>query len=913
VIGRAEEREAIERLLAGARDGRSGILLLRGEPGVGKSALLAYAVTAAADLCVLRAHGVESESELDFSGLHELFAPVLERLEELPEPQAEALRGALRLAPAGDVDRFAVAAATLSLLAAVADHGAVLVALDDVQWLDDASAEALAFAARRLAAEGVAVLGTLVEGAESPLSKARFHELVVPGLDPAAARELLGDGVPERVAPRVAEELVAATGGNALALAELAPELTADQLAGTAPLGDHLPSGRAIEEAFARRLAPLGDAARTAFLVAAASESERLDAIMPAAAALGAREDAFEAIEAVGLLSIERGRVMFRHPLLRSAVYSAAPAAARRAAHRALAEAIADEDDPERVWHQAAATIAPDERVAAALERTAESARRRSGYLAAARALDRAAQLTPPGDVRARRLLAAGQSARRAGRSWAGDLLDQAWAEATDPLLRFDVEQKRAALEAWSGSMVSAAQRYVDSAERLDQADPEREARALSFGAAAWGVAGELRKAVDTASRAVELTTTQVDESTRPIARETLGSLLVECGESDKGRTLVLEAAAWYERQHEPVDSAFVALALLWLEEYGLARRLIEPLIPSARRASDLRMLAAALELSAELAFRTGVWDRAATAASESAQLAEATGETTQLAYSLAVQATIEAARGDDACRTHAARAAELAQRGGLAAVTEHADYAIGLLELGLGNGEPAVAALERVAAADARAGRGEPGVFPWGADLVEAYLLAGRAKEAVGATERLEGAATATGRAWARAAALRCRGLLAPDDELDAPFGAALEAHGLTEAPFQVARTELAYGRRLRRARRRVDAREQLRRAAATFERLGARPWLEAARRELAASGETLRAATPDARDLLTPQELQIASLVANGMTNREVAASLFLSPKTIESHLQNAYRKLGVHSRTQLSKRLAAEPGLA
>ena len=198
-------------------------------------------------------------------------------------------------------------------------------------------------------------------------------------------------------------------------------------------------------------------------------------------------------------------------------------------------------------------------------------------------------------------------------------------------------------------------------------------------------------------------------------------------------------------------------------------------------------------------------------------------------------------------------------------------------------------------------------------ARVVEAYLLAGRPEEAISATERLHDAATATGRAWACAAALRCRGLLAPDDELDAVFGAALEAHGQTEAPFQLARTELAYGRRLRRGRRRVNARDQLRRASNTFERLGARAWLEAARRELAASGETLRAATPDVRDLLTPQELQIARRVADGMTNREVAASLFLSSKTIESHLQNAYRKLGVHSRTQLSKRLAADPAVA
>jgi DNA-binding CsgD family transcriptional regulator len=908
LIGRAEERAVIDRLLDGARAGRSGVLLLRGDPGVGKSALLAYAVSAAADLCVLRAHGVESESELDFSGLHELVAPALGRLDELPEPQAEALRGALRLAPAFEVDRFAVAAATLGLLAAVADRGSVLVALDDVQWLDHASADAIAFAARRLGAEGVVLLGTLVEGAESPLSKARFPELTVPGLDAAAARELLGDGKPERVAPRVAEELVAATGGNTLALAELAPGLTADQLAGTAPLGDRLPSGRAIEVAFARRLAPLGDAARTALLVVAASESGRVDVIVPAAATLAAGEGAFEAVEAAGLLRIEGGRVTLRHPLLRSAVYSAAPAAARRAAHHALAGAIADEDDPERVWHEAAATIAPAERVAAALERTAESARRRGGHAAAARALERAAQLTPPGDTRASRLLAAGESARRAGRSWARELLDEARSEATDPLLRFDVELKRAAVEVWSGSVVAAAQRYVDSADRLDPADPERQVRALSFGAACWGVAGELRKGVDTARRAVALATPQVGESTQLLAREALGSLLVECGETDEGRALVLEAAASYERHHEPVDSDFVALALLWLEEHGLARRLIEPLVSSARRASDLRLLASALELSAELAFRTGIWDSAATAASESAQLAEATGETTQLAYSLAVQATIEAARGDEACRAHAARAADLAQRGGVAAVSEHVDYALGLLELGLGNGEPAIAALERAAAASARAGRGEPGVFPWGADLVESYLIAGRAEDAFRATERFEDAATATGRAWARAAALRCRGLLAPDAELDVPFAAALAAHGRTEAPFQLARTELAYGRRLRRARRRVRAREQLRRAATTFERLGARPWLEATRRELAASGETLRAATPDARDLLTPQELQIARLVGDGMTNREVASSLFLSPKTIESHLQNAYRKLGVHSRTQLSKRLAA-----
>jgi DNA-binding CsgD family transcriptional regulator len=917
LVGRRNECERLDRLLAQARAGSSGSLVLRGGAGIGKSALCAYAAEQADSMTLLRASCVEIESELAFSGLADVLRPCLGRLERIPERQAAALKGALAIGPPVVGERFTVCAATLSLLAAVAEEAPVLLIVDEAQWLDGSSAEALLFAARRLDADGVGFLFAVHDGGPTVFDRAGCPELRLTGLDSDAARELLVSRAETPIAPKVVEQLLETAEGNPLALIELPAALSGDQLAGTEPL-DGVPVTAGVERAFLRQVALLPPECREALLVAAVSDSDELETIVGALEALGLDPRSLETAERDGLISTTERRLTFRHPLLRAVVYRSGSSVARRAAHQAFAQRDVDEVRPERgAWHLAAAAPAQDEAAARALEEAALSARARGGHAEAASALERAASLGPSGPERARLLREAAADAWLVGRiDHAHELLDAALADANDPRLRARIQHRRAAIDMWQGSPDAAQELLVAEAELIEELDPARASKMLTDAAWACFMTGEIGKGLGVAERA-RAAGDRVDGLAETLAKAALGIGFVLSGEAERAVPLFSD----YLRLLESIDSArgvYQPLrpdgqVLLWLEQYDRARETLVRMTDSARAESALGVLPYALSVLSDLDMRTGSWAAAYGAATEAVRIADETRQATTLAFSLGCLARLEAAMGrEDDCRAHAAEALAIAHPR-VGAVVALARSALGLLELGLGRADDAVAHFEPLARRLTEHGLREPGVIPSGADLVEAYIRAGRDADARNALEELDRIGHKTGRVWALAAASRCRGLLASDQEFEAEFQRAVELHAGTPTPFERARTELCLGERRRRAKRRAEAREPLRRALETFERLGASPWGDRARAELAASGETARSRDPFVAERLTPQELQVALVVARGATNKEAGTALFLSPKTIETHLGRVYRKLNVRSRTELAHLLGSEGALA
>ncbi len=901
LLGRDAEYTRVMALLERARDGASAALVIRGDPGIGKSALLEAVVAAADGMTVLRARGVESESELAFAGLADLLRPVVEALDALPGPQRAALVGALALGPPAPGARFTMYVATLSLLAAVAEGSPLLAVVDDAPWLDAPSREALVFAARRLQAEGVVLLLAARTGELVGSEAAGVPELLLRGLDRAASAELLARAPGAAIAPHVARRLFDTIGGNPLALLELAAELTAAQRAGAEPLEEPPPVGASIERAFARRLAAVQEPVRRALVVAAASESGALDEISAALATLGLDAVALEEAERAGLVTIAARGLAFRHPLLRSVAYWALPAPERRAAHRALAAAAAGE---RRAWHLSAAATGPDEEVAAALAAAADAARARAAPAAAAGAAERAARLTPIAQTRARRLLeAAGDLARVGLPERANALLNEALELAPDAVLRADVQHMRALIEARGGGAAAAARLLVTEAERVEGVDAARAAMMLMAAVQPCFEAGENAPGLAIARRGMALA-----EPAGLPAMPTglpLAMALLLSNERREARPLLIGAADWLGRADDPwalgpVLVFGIAQAFIWMEELDRARGLLIGAIEHARAAGALGLLPYGLLVLCELEFRAGRWADALAAGAEAARLGEETGQPNDRAFALATLARVEAAAGQEArCRDHIAQALALIERLGAEIVRAYTGAALGLLELGLGHSEQGIEALEPVAAFLAERPAGDPCVLLWPPDLVEAYVRRGRQDDAQAVLAGFERAARHSDSRWALAATARCHGLLAETPDFETHFHDALTRH---EMPFEIARTQLCLGERRRRAGRRVEARASLRAALTGFDRLGARPWAERARSELRASGQRIRRGSPHATERLTPQELQVALTIARGLTNREAAARLFLSPKTIEFHLRNIYRKLGIRSRTEL-----------
>jgi DNA-binding CsgD family transcriptional regulator len=902
LIGRGAETAVLDRVLEGARAGRSGALVLRGEAGVGKSALLDYAREQADGFTVLTAAGVEVEAELAYAALHQLLRPAFERIEQLPEPQAVALRAAFGLSDETVEERFHVSLGVLGLLAEAAEERPLLCLVDDAQWLDQASADALVFVARRLGEESLALLFSARDDAERTFGERSIPELRLAPLGREDSQALLAERFGTDMAAVVVDWVAANANGIPLALMELPASLTAEQLTGKAALLGTVPRPTSIEEVFLERVSRLPDGTRQLLLLAAAEETDGLATIQRAAAGLDLDVGDLSAAETAGLLSITPGRVVFRHPLVRSAIYRGATFAERERTHRALAESLsAPADADRRAWHLAAATVGRDEDVAAQLERTADRARARSGYAAAAAALERAAELTPADDVRGQRLVAAATASWRAGRpDRANALLEQARPDVTDRAVQADLEHLRGEIEMRCGVMVEACDILMAGAEAIAEQDPAKALQMLLEAREAAGWAGDTPRTVAADRRAVELP--RGDDP----ARNFLGDLVVGVGQlyegdSAVGTKLVEDVIRRADDFDVPVWLSWAAAGARALGDEDREAALMQRALSLARASGAVDTLTYILLNSALMAVFAGRFEGADLAA-EGVTLAREAGLPNAQSTHQAMLAWFAGARGgDEACRTNAQEAIAASRPRGAGAASSIAEWALGLLDLG--NGRPDEAFSHLATAASPEIGVGHPYFALLSApDLVEAAVRSGRPSEAAAAAAGFAAFAQPGAPAWARALAARCRAISSEGEEAEEHFASALDLHAPTDRRFDSARTELLYGEFLRRERRRLEARKHLRQALEVFEQMDAGSWAERAGGELRATGETARKRDPGTLAQLTPQELQIARLVAEGRSNKDVAAQLFLSPRTIDYHLRKVFMKLGIASRAEL-----------
>lgn len=907
LVGRERELARIDEILGAAREGRSAALVIRGEAGIGKTALLEAAVERGADLRVLRALGVESEVEIAFSGLHELLRPVLPLLDGLPAPQAAGLRAALAIGGDRPGERLAVFGGTLSLLANAAEERPLLCVVDDAHWLDGASAAALTFAARRLDRDGVAILFGVREPDVRRFTATGVTDLRLKGLERGATMELLAERLPAGAGSLVAERVAEMSGGNPLALIELPKGLTEAELAGREPLQEPLRVAVAVERTFLSRLAGLPAGTRRALVVVAASDLGQLRVIARALRALDLGTEALQPAEETGLLTVASS-VDFSHPLARSAIYGAAAEEDRRAAHRALAQTAADDEADRRAWHRAAATDVPDEEIAAELVAAAGSAQRRGGIWAEAKALERAARLTVEPKTRAHRLVDAGVAAHRAGHhERAGALLQEAVASDLDVRELAHAQERRAFIRFEQGRYDEALALMLDGANRLEPIDPRAAGTLLTNAATVVQHRLDIPQAFALADRAWHLAGEGAIDD--PELCHIVSFQHVLAGRVREGMDLAWRTAELVEQEDDArLVVADAATTLLYVGEYAAARRLLERGVSLNRAAGALGDLGYTIYNYAQLEWYTGDLQQAYAHALEAVEIVEAMETAQGIDECSCRLATYEAVLGRyDDSRSHAEAA--LASTVGLSDSWNEAKArsALGLLALVSGDPEAAVQELERAVGALEAGGVGNPNQFRVHPDLVEAYTRLGRIADAAAVSTVLERHAEQTGVRWTLSASRRCHGLVAADaDEANDAFSESLRLDDGASA-FERARTELCFGERLRREGRRRESRDHLRAALEVFDANGARPWAERARAELRASGLVLRRRQPAAQEQLTPQEVQIARLVAEGKTNRDVAAALFLSPKTVEFHLTHIYRKLGIRSRAELVRQVA------
>jgi DNA-binding CsgD family transcriptional regulator len=896
--GREADCAALRNLLDGARRSHSAALVIRGEPGVGKTALLEYAADHAAGLRVLRGTGVESEVTLPFAALHQLLYPVLDRLPALPAPQAAALGAAFGLTPGRSDDPFLVAVAVLTLVSEVSAGEGLLSLVDDAQWLDRPSADALIFVARRLEAEGVVLLFGARDDDHRYFAAPGLPERRLVGLEPAAAAALLDEAAPG-LAERVRDQLVTRTTGNPLALLELPAMLSAAQRAGVAALPDPLPLGSSVERIFAERISRLSPAAQHLLLVGAAEETGDLATVLRGAAAQGSGLDALDEAERAGLILVQNGRLQFRHPLVRSAVYQHATFASRQDVHRDLAKILGGTEDVDRrAWHLAAAAAEPNESVAAELENSADRARRRSGAGAAADALERSAQLTSGRGERGRRLTAAAQDAWLAGqRDRAVTLLATAEQLVEDPAQRARVMQLGGLFELRRGMPDKAYRLLVDSAAAFAESDTHTALETLVLAGEAAAFIGTPALSAEVGALAAAIGAGDSPENRLMVAL--LGGLARALGGDPAGGTAMLrEVVVGAQRIDEPAQLLWAGRAALYLGELDAARTLYERGADQARLSGAVGMLATILD---RLAWTDAIAGRPVAAEANAEEGLKLAGELgLDAGVALGSLALVSAMRGDeDGCRAAAERAYSLAEARRMRIVSASADWALGLLDLGLGR--PAEALQHLLALTGAG---GHPGILLWATpDLVEAAVRAGRADTGSALMERFGAWAIGSGLPVPAAALARCEGLLADGDVAADHFEAALRHDYSAQRPFERARNELALGEALRRQRRRGEARIHLRNALEVFEKLGTAPWAERARAELRASGETARKRDPSTFDQLTPQEVRIALFASRGASNPDIAAKLFLSRRTVEYHLHKVFTKLGVTSRAELT----------
>ncbi len=854
---------------------------------------------------LLRARGVQSETQIPFGGLFELLRPALGCLPQIPRPQAAALESALALGPARAEDRFAVGAATLSLLAAHSDSVPLLVVVDDAHWVDGSTSDALLFAFRRLVADPVAVVVSVRDGEPSLLDGADLPQLRLEGLDRAAAADLLTMGADRPVPDELVERLHRQTGGNPLALLEASLEI--ESFRHGAPLDTPLPLATSVASVYLRRTRALPPASLRVLLLAAANDTGDLSILARAAPALGVEVGDLSAAEEAGFVTACEGRLHFRHPLVRSAVYNAASADARREVHRALADALPDAEADRRAWHLALSVLGPDDAACSALEQAGLRARQRSAYDVSSRAFERAAQLAPDDAWRGQLLYEAANSAWLGGLAErAQDLLEATSEFVVAPNLAASVDNLKGHIAARRGRVAEGQVILARGAERVAAVDPGRAVVMMAEAVNAAFYAGDVKAMGDAGARVAELAPQAGGRTSLFLASMARGLALTLGGEAERGAALLRQAVSVAEELDELADDprllTWAAMGPLYLREAGAGQELVSRALDLARARAAVGVLPYLLSHVAIDRATTDRWAEAEAVFHEVIDLARETDQMTDLATALARLGCLEARQGQsEKSRAHATEALRLAQQLGLRLCELWASAACGELELAQGGTAEAVACFQRQEAVLRECGIADVDLSP-APELVELYLRLGQRQPALEAASVFELQAMAKKQPWALARAARCRGLLATDEQMDGEFARALEFHAQTPDVFETARTRLVYGSRLRRSRQRARSREQLRAAIRDFDELGAGPWSKMARVELAATGETARERDPSTRDHLTPQEFQIAMLLASRRTTREAAGSLFLSPKTVEYHLRSVYRKLGIASRDEL-----------
>jgi len=906
LYGRAAEQSVIDELLAGTRAGRSGVLVIRGDPGIGKTTLLDYAARSAdaaggpgrVGMRVIRGGGVESEAELPFAGLHLLLGPALDRLPALPQPQQDALGVALGLRRAGPHDRFLVGVAVLSLLAELAENGPLVCLVDDAHWLDRASADALVFAARRLDAEGIAVIFAARDH-DAVFPAAGLRVLRLSGLASDSAAALLADHA-RGLASAARSRILAEACGNPLGLIELPAAYLAAPRAPAWPGNSTLQLTDRLQRAFEGQIRRLPAGTRTLLLIAASDDSGDLGVLLDAARALAVEATALAPAEQAGLISVVGRTVTFRHPLVRAALYQGATLGQRLAVHRALAGALrSPADSDRRAWHLAAAATAPDEEVAAELERTAGEARARGGYAAAAAAYERAVQLGADPGAQPGRLTAGAEASAEIGDfDHARSLAERAAAQTTDPIVQARLANVRARADVAQGRLRTAHRLLVEGAAQIASLDSPRATRMLMYAMHVAWFPGDRSLVADTAARLTAVGES-VEEPLVPVIQLTLrlAGQAAERPSDDLPSLADLVAQARRSRAGDPYDLTMIAIVAMVTGRISDAGDLFGALVTDARTLGKIGWLPTLLACQAQALLFAERYYGALASATEALRIAQDTSQPQWASYLNGIMAYLAAVEDDqERCR----ELADAALAEPVSAFTSGAkpwvNWALGLLDLSRGHPDTALVQLETIWQGPARYHASALRSVP---DLVEAAVRLGQPERAAEPLARFSDWAKRACTAGIEALAERCYALLETGVEAEQHYLTALKLH---DGSFEEARTQLLYGAWLRRARRKSDARIQLRAAVDCMDRIGAAQWAEQARAELAATGATAPRTDWTSSPRLTPQELQVARLAAQGLSNRDIAAQLFLSPRTVGYHLYKAFPKLGITSRSQL-----------
>lgn len=903
MVGRLAEREAIGRLLESVRDGFSAVLVLSGDAGVGKSRLLEYAAESAQDLSVVRLVGVEAETRLGYGALHRLLRPYLGRLPSLPQRQRDALSAAFGLTDTEPSDRYLVGLAALTLLSDAAMAAPMLFLVDDVQWLDRESAETLAFVGRRLYADCLGLLFAGREKTDGPDVFGDLPALRLEGLAGAEARALLTAGVAGHLNHTVADQLVAGTGGNPLALLELAVKLDPEQLAGVTPLPEPLPVNRHLEEHFRQTAELLPADTRTLLLLMAMTPTDDQATLWRAAGALGLSIRSAAPAVAAGILN--RGTTaVFRHPLIRSAVYSAASATERHSIQAALAATCAPE---RRAWHLAEATDGPDDRVAAELEAASELAQARGGYSEQALILTRAAEMTAHPGKRSERYLDAAAAHLTSGNLPAVQaLLELATPDLPGPVARVQATRLRASVEMFCARPGKVPAMLLEAVADLGATDP----------LASWDILREAMQAAIIGDRMITGTTSrEVAKATADAWRETAlpawspdplvaalaRSIAYGYTAGAPALTAALARLRTADELHEQdAFSVMISIAGDELWDIEAKRELLEKLVTSNRDRGALNGLSLALLALAKVEIWNGRFATAESYYIESDDYMAATGYFRSGDFHKALLYAWTGQEAELRAAVEAMRAMSESQ--GIGVTDRWAGQALSIFEIGRGHYREALDA-QLAMFADHLVVPGDINL----AGMVEAGLRAGDRDAADMAMERMEERAPLAGTPWALGLLARCRALMSGDDGAEQLYQESIVQLEKVPVAVELAWSRLVFGEWLRRRKRRADARVQLRAAFESFESCGAAPFAERARVELLATGETARKRTTDTQYDLTPQERHVATLAAAGLTNAEIAGQLFVTTSTIEFHLSRVFRKLGITSRKQIARRLS------